>query len=339
MAVAVIAGALVAFHPGGPVTRPGRAPSRAGAPSRVRAPSRAGAPSRLRAMGVVEFDSTPSDAGDPVLAAAELHFYWSQIEPRAGVFEWQRVDDAVQPWVAKGKQVVLRISPAGDESWSYRAGHATPAWVYAAGVPHVTTADGSVLPVYWDPPFERAWGAFISAMARRYDGDPHIAYVEAGIGEGGETLAETETSDPDRPARWLSPGLEPGPWSVATWAGYVETIAADYVRAWHTTPVAVMLDSTFFGGDRDALLGLERWLIDHGVRQFQTNGLTPDLVLSSPWSQVTVSAEERNCGCSSGAPLVATLARARAVHARWVLVYAGDVDQRDFSRALATVQR
>jgi hypothetical protein len=218
------------------------------------------------------------------------------------------------------------------------AGHATPGWVYAAGVPHVTTSNGSVLPVYWDPPFERAWGGFIAIMARHYDGDPHIAYVEAGIGEGGETLAETETSDPERAERWLSPNVKPVPWSVGTWAGYVETIAADYVRDWHKTPVAVMVDSTFFGGDHAALLSLERWLIDHGVRQFQTNGLTPDLVLTSPWRKVTVSAEERNCSCTSGASLAATLARARAVHARWVLVYAGDVDQRDFSRVLAKVQ-
>ena len=76
-----------------------------------------------------------------------------------------------------------------------------------------------MLPVYWDTPFERAWGRFIAAMARRYDGDPHIAYVEAGIGEGGETLAETETSDPSEAQRWLSPTVKPRPWSVATWAG------------------------------------------------------------------------------------------------------------------------
>jgi hypothetical protein len=289
-------------------------------------------------MGVVEFDAVPGDAGDPALAAAELHFYWSQIEPRPGVFEWQRVDDAMQPWVAAGKRVVLRISPGGDESWSYRAGHASPGWLYAAGVPHVTTANGSVLPVYWDPTFERAWGAFIVAMARRYDGDPHIAYVEAGIGEGGETLAETETSDPDRAARWLAPALKPVPWSVITWARYVETIAVDYVRAWHTTPVAVMVDSTFFGPHQGALIRLEQWLIAHGVRQFQTNGLTANLALPSPWRGVTVSAEERYCGCSSGAPVAALLARARALRARWVLVYAGDVEQREFARLLARVR-
>ncbi len=273
--------------------------------------------------------------------------YWPPLNctfigPRSSLgpasYEWQRVDDAMRPWVAAGKQVVLRISAAGDESWSYRAGHATPAWVYAAGVAHVTTSNGSVLPVYWDTLFERAWGRFIAAMARRYDGDPHIAYVEAGIGEGGETLAETETSDPARAQRWLSPTVKPRPWSVATWAAYVETIAGDYVRDWHRTPVAVMVDSTFFGGDRAALASLERWLVDHGVRQFQTNGLVPDLVLTSAWREVTVSAEERNCSCTSGASLGATLARARAVHARWVLVYAGDVDQRDFSRVLAKVR-
>ena len=338
LAVAIVAVVLNAVNPGGPVPRSRPVPPRARVPSHARVPAHVRVPSHASAMGVVEFDSTAADARDPVLAAAELHFYWSQIEPRPGVFEWQRVDGAMRPWVAAGKQVVLRISAAGDESWSYRAGHATPGWVYAAGVPHVTTSNGSVLPVYWDPPFERAWGGFIATMARHYDGDPHIAYVEAGIGEGGETLAETETSDPERAQRWLAPDVKPVPWSVGTWAGYVETIAGDYVRDWHRTPVAVMVDSTFFGGDHAALVSLERWLIDHGVRQFQTNGLTPDLVLMSPWRKVTVSAEERNCSCTSGASLGATLARARAVHARWVLVYAGDVDQRDFSRVLAKVQ-
>ena len=201
MAVAIVAGALIVLRPGSLTPPPVKAPSHVRKPSHVREPSHVRTPAIVPVMGVVEFDSSPSDAGDPVLAAGELHFYWSQIEPRPGVFDWQRVNDAMQPWVAAGKQVVLRISAAGDESWSYRAGHATPAWVYAAGVASITTSNGSVLPVYWGPSFERDWGAFIAAMARRYDGDPHIAYVEAGIGEGGETLAETETNDPERTAR------------------------------------------------------------------------------------------------------------------------------------------
>ena len=40
--------------------------------------------------GIYEFagNNSPTDATDPDLAGVVLNYYWSQIEPREGVFDW-----------------------------------------------------------------------------------------------------------------------------------------------------------------------------------------------------------------------------------------------------------
>lgn len=281
--------------------------------------------SELGDMRLVEFDSLPADATNPLIAAGELHFYWSQIEPHRGVFNWSVIDAAMAPWIAAGKKVVLRVSPAGDARWSKSAGDATPPWVYDAGTPQVRTPDGSVLPVYWDRHFQRNWANFIAVMARRYDGDPSIAYIEAGLGEGGETLAETETNDPQRAQRWNAVG-----YSDAVWTAYLQRTIRVYLRYWKRTPFAVMVDATYLDASSPtapapAIVRLEHWMIHKGVPQFQTNGLEPQEKLPPDWHDVTISAEERNCSCGDGPSLTALVATARSDHAAWLLLYPQDI--------------
>jgi hypothetical protein len=286
-----------------------------------------------RFRGFVEFDADVADAYDPEITAAELHFYWSQIEPSPGMFDWSRIDAAIAPWVAGGKEVVLRVSAAGDGAYDPTAGHATPAWVYAAGVPSVTTPDGSVLPLYWNATFEADWKGFIAAFGAHYDGDHAIAYIEAGIGEDGETLAETETDDPGRTSRWLRAG-----WTIARWTAYVETMVQAYRHAFTATPFAVMVDSTYFRPNEVALVRLETWMVHVGVPQLQTNGLVPGLSEPSIWHDVVVSAEERNCACADGLSLPSEVDDAlQGLHASWISLYRSDLVARSQAHFLATV--
>jgi hypothetical protein len=88
--------------------------------------------------GIFEFagQDSAADAGDPDLAGVDLVYYWSQIEPSPGVYDWTVIDQAMAPWVAAGKQVVLRISTAGATSWDppTRAGPPRPGcWPTAPG--------------------------------------------------------------------------------------------------------------------------------------------------------------------------------------------------------------
>ena len=68
----------------------------------------------------------PSDTLDdwPGLTVIYLRIPWSYIEPEEGKFNWSVLDTPAQRWIAKGKQVALRITTS--ESWTRWA---TPKWV------------------------------------------------------------------------------------------------------------------------------------------------------------------------------------------------------------------
>mgnify|MGYP000451114531 CR=1 FL=1 len=73
---------------------------------------------------------SPSDTVDdfPGLTVVYLRIPWSYLEPEEGRFCWSVLDTPAQRWIAKGKQIALRISCS--ESWTR---YATPEWVEKAG--------------------------------------------------------------------------------------------------------------------------------------------------------------------------------------------------------------
>lgn len=127
----------------------------------------------------------PSDTLDdwPGLAVIYLRVPWSFLEPREGEFNWSLFDTPAQRWVAKGKQIAIRVTCA--ESW-WR--YATPKWVQDAGAKGVNfnfgqgpAPDGALWePDYLDPVFLEKLDRFLAAMARRYDGNPNVAFIDIG---------------------------------------------------------------------------------------------------------------------------------------------------------------
>jgi hypothetical protein len=170
-------------------------------------------PDTLTTRGIYEFSGGNSgvDADNPDLAGTTLTFEWSQLEPKPGQFTWTSVDNAIAPWVAAGKQVILRVSTGGEASWGARAAQATPGWVFTAGVPAIHD-DGATLPAYWDATFLADYDAFVAAYAARYDGDPAVSFIEIGIGDGGETLPDTQEGPGNRSALWARYGYSDSLW-------------------------------------------------------------------------------------------------------------------------------
>ena len=135
----------------------------------------------------------PSDTLDdfPGVSTVYLRVPWAYLEPEEGVFNWALLDTPAQRWIAKGKRVAFRITTS--ENWMP---FATPAWVRAAGAkgvfyqfgkgpsPDATTWD----PDFTDPIYLEKLDRFLAAMARRYDGNPNVAFVDIGTyglwGEG-----------------------------------------------------------------------------------------------------------------------------------------------------------
>lgn len=127
----------------------------------------------------------PADTVDdfPGLTVVYLRSPWSYIEPQEGKFAWSVLDTPAQRWVAKGKQIALRISCC--ESWCRWA---TPEWVQKAGAKGHNFRSGKGVqddgplwePDYDDPVFLDKLDRFLAALAARYDGSPEIAFIDVG---------------------------------------------------------------------------------------------------------------------------------------------------------------
>ena len=146
----------------------------------------------------------PSDTLDdfPGLSCIYLRLPWCYIEPEEGQFDWSVVDAPAQRWIDKGLQVAFRFSVS--ESWMR---YATPEWVEKAGAKGYNFTVGKGVdengpfwePDYDDPVFLEKHERFVAAAAARYDGNPHVAFVDVGSfgvwGEG-HTFASTRKQYP-----------------------------------------------------------------------------------------------------------------------------------------------
>lgn len=119
----------------------------------------------------------PSDTLDdfPGLSTVYLRVPWAFLEPEEGVFVWELLDTPAQRWIDKGKFIAFRVSAM--ESWLY---HATPKWVFDAGAQGYDVEGHYKEPEYEDPIFLEKVDHFLEAMAKRYDNNPHVAFVDVG---------------------------------------------------------------------------------------------------------------------------------------------------------------
>jgi hypothetical protein len=150
----------------------------------------------IRNYGV---DLEPWDTVDefPGVGVIYLRLAWSYLEPEEGKFNWSYLDIPTQRWVAKGKQIALRLTCSESG-----AGVGTPDWVRKAGAKvyyydqsrKITERGPRWEPDFDDPIFLEKLDRFLAAVAARYDGDRNLAFVDVGTfgvwGEG-HTLATT----------------------------------------------------------------------------------------------------------------------------------------------------
>jgi len=302
--------AATGAHPATPAPTPTKATATSTAPS-----------SSPRGIYAFSGANTSTLATDPDLAGRSLVYYWAQLEPKPGVYRWDLIDKDIAPWAAAGKKVILRVSTSGWASWDKAAdsAHGTPAWVYSQGVEHVTETDGAVLPQYWNPAFLKDYAAFLTAFAARYDGNPHVALIDAAVGIGGETKPDSE-KNPNLLALWQKIG-----YSDPLWWSAVQQILTAYTQAFHKTPVAVMPDKTFlaaaagYNEAKTVAVAVSKglWL--------QDNGLIPGRTLPTTWAGTTLVSEQRGPTAQTGDTLGADLHAALADHAALILVFTSDL--------------
>ena len=152
-------------------------------------------------LGNYTVNLAPSDTVPefPGVSSVYMRLDWSDLEPEEGSFNWSIVDTPMQKWVEAGKSVAFRFCTSEPQ---LSQPYATPQWVEKAGAKgyhfnrqREITPDGPM----WEPDFEDAvfldkLDHFLAAAAARYDGNPHVAFIDVGSfgvwGEG-HTVATT----------------------------------------------------------------------------------------------------------------------------------------------------
>jgi hypothetical protein len=131
----------------------------------------------------------PGDQSDQMLKLGTVGYYrfsWADIEPEEGRFNWRLVDHCTTAWVEKGKQFAFGVMCANSHS---PVPYVTPKWVFDAGAkfrqvtvkpqdPSYGTAGDKIVPSFDDPVFLEKLRVFVSALAKRYDGDSRLAFID-----------------------------------------------------------------------------------------------------------------------------------------------------------------
>ena len=144
----------------------------------------------------------------PGVGVIYLRLAWAFLEPEEGKFNWSVVDIPAQRWIAKGKKIAFRFTTY-ESGGNNNPPNATPEWVMRAGakVYPVRGRGGANAPAvlryepdYDDPILLAKLDNFFAAAARRYDGDPNVAWIDIGtVGIWGE-------GDPG-PERFVTAGM------------------------------------------------------------------------------------------------------------------------------------
>jgi hypothetical protein len=105
---------------------------------------------------------------------------WSTLEPRQGVFDWKFIGDRIRRCAALGKSFAFGVMCANVNSTQE---YPTPKWVFDLGASSYTskstvTGVTQIIPVWDDPIFLRELANFAQALGKRYDANPHIAFID-----------------------------------------------------------------------------------------------------------------------------------------------------------------
>lgn len=129
-------------------------------------------------LGYMDLEKYRQDFLD-IISVGYNRFNWSSIEPEEGKYNWEKIDDYVDFYKERGKQFsfgVMCVNTSKDSEYI------TPEWVFDAGAEgkRILTGDGNIqmIPNWTDPVFLEKLNDFTTALAKRYDGSPNIAYID-----------------------------------------------------------------------------------------------------------------------------------------------------------------
>ena len=128
--------------------------------------------------------------GYPESSIAYYRWYWDELEPEEGEFNWAMVDSVIAEAHARGQRLATRIMPANGRpripDWYRKTG--AKGWDFVAESNQNAGRDiKSWMPDHEDPLFKKYMGRLVKEFAKRYDGHPDIDHIDIGsYGHWGE---------------------------------------------------------------------------------------------------------------------------------------------------------
>lgn len=115
-------------------------------------------------------------------------YAWKNQNPADGVYDWSAVDADLAAAIAQGQQFSFRIYTMRGEQFG---GHQIPQWVIDRGARLLNNGE----PQYSNCIYQAEWARFVEALRQRYDGNPHLAYIDiAGYGNFNEWSWQNQTT-------------------------------------------------------------------------------------------------------------------------------------------------
>ena len=142
-------------------------------------------------MGFTTHSSVNGDVpGYPQSSIAYYRWYWDELEPQEGHFNWVMVDSILELAKSRGQRLATRIMPANGRpripNW-YRQTGAKGYDFIAESTQLAGKKIPSWMPDHEDPLFAKYMGRLVAEFAHRYDGHPDIDHVDIGsYGHWGE---------------------------------------------------------------------------------------------------------------------------------------------------------
>jgi len=142
-------------------------------------------------MGFTTHSSVDQDVpGYPQSSIAYYRWYWDELEPQEGKFNWKMVDSVLALVKSRGQRLATRIMPANGipriPDWYRKTG--AKGWEFVAeSTQNAGKTDPSWMPDHEDPLYAKYMGRLVREFAKRYDGHPDIDHIDIGAyGHWGE---------------------------------------------------------------------------------------------------------------------------------------------------------
>jgi hypothetical protein len=276
---------------------------------------------------------------NPYIIGALYTIHWAEIESQKGVYNWDNLDRFIKNWKEGGKKVALRIMWSGSGYWPNPVSAApTPKWVWDEGGKFAYHKQSKTeIPLIWDPIYKKNAMNFIKAVAKRYDKNPDLLFID--VTPGAETnpyrFGTINKIDPDFKKAYEQTASSDGrTYSNKLWIETVTNWISETAKIFNKLPSLVTLNIGSLNGENN-FKTFGQCAVDNGMYVGQ-NGLTANsynqndnqrALLFREWSKKTKlffemvhAAETSNTGS-----LMEVMKAAQRINCSYLNVYAVDV--------------